>query len=82
MLLDLDDDVDRGAAAGTVRLDVDGVVDRRQGAVCEFDVDDGADDLDDFADLLCCWSCCCHVFPSYRAWAPETTSMISRVIAA
>ena len=58
----------------------------------ELDVDDRADDLDDLADLLCC----CHVAvaisarvhpiaptsTAYSACAPETTSMISRVIAA
>ena len=90
VLLDLDDDVDRPGAARPSRLDAHGVVDRRQVAVRELDVDDRADDLDDLADVLCCsanlpLAARLHSVPgslSYSACAPDTTSMISRVIAA
>ena len=51
MLLDLADHVDR-LAAGSGRHHAHGVVDRRQLPAFELDVDDGADDLDDLADLL------------------------------
>ena len=50
----------------------------------ELDVDDGADDLDDFADSLVSHyldlvARCVNARPklAYSAWAPETTSMIS-----
>ena len=70
-------------------------------AALELDIDHRPDDLNDLADFLCFFDCCCHSdicrfqlpsfplpasrFPlpePYNAWAPETTSMISRVIAA
>ena len=37
---------------GSVADDAEGVVDGRQMAALELDVDDGADDLNDLADLL------------------------------
>jgi hypothetical protein len=46
----------------------------------ELDVDDGADDLDDLADVLLCAHFSSRML--YSASAPLTTSMISRVIAA
>ena len=52
MLLDLGDDVDLRLAALAVGHDAQRVVDLRQMAVLELDVDDRADDLDDLADLL------------------------------
>ncbi len=57
VLLDLDDDVDVLIGAGWPR-DAHGVVDRGQVAAGELDVDDRADDLDDFADFRC--FCDCH----------------------
>ena len=51
MLLDLRDDVDRVAGIARLRHDADGVIDRRQVPAREFDVDHGADDLDDLADF-------------------------------
>ena len=42
-----------------VGLDPDGVVDLRQVAALELDVDDRSDDLNDLADFLCC--CDWHV---------------------
>ena len=41
------------AAALRLRLDAQRVVDLRQVSGLELDVDDGADDLDDFANCLC-----------------------------
>ena len=91
VLLDLGDDVDLLDAGPALGDDADGVVDLRQ-ALGELDVDDRADDLNDLADALC--RCCLlpllsHPTPSsraplvcYVAAAPDTTSMISRVIAA
>ena len=77
VLLDFDDHVDGVAPRGGD--DADGVVDVGQVPVGEFDVDDRSDDLDDPAGVRCLLCHCC--FP-YSACAPETTSMISRVIAA
>ncbi len=124
VLLDLRDDVDRGAGVAGARHDAHRVVDGGQLSPREFHVDDRPDDLDDLADFLCRCRCCCHNFaesdgagcsvpgrwcmvrvpartrhrrgapgtpheaPStqhpfcYNAPAPDTTSMISRVIAA
>ena len=77
VLLDLADDVQHGATALAVGDDAKRVVDFREVTGLELDVDDGADDLDDLADILFRHGC-----DSYSACAPETTSMISRVIAA
>src|SRR6185369_8422562 len=87
VLLDLDDDVDLLAPGVTGHAH--GVIDGGQ-ATGELDVDDGPDDLNDLADLHC--FCDCHYVLrklrtsalelAYCAWAPDTTSMISRVIAA
>src|SRR5262245_46722885 len=95
MLLDLGDDVDLFAAAAAVRYNADRAVDLGKPGR-ELDVDHRSDDLDDFACFLrrCCL---CHnslsgtsVPPRHRsgtevayvAAAPDTTSMISRVMAA
>ena len=57
----------------------DGVVDVGQVPVGEFDVHDRSDDLDDAAGVLLP---AVPLMLLYSACAPETTSMISRVIAA
>ncbi len=80
VLLDFGHDIDLLDADTTLGDDSNGVVDLRE-AFGELDVDDRADDLHDPADLLCC-CCLCHNVCSYVADAPDTTSMISRVIAA
>jgi hypothetical protein len=77
VLLHFDHDVDGRGGAG-VRHDAHGVVDVRKVAVGELDVHGGADDLDHAAVVL---SLLAHDAP-YNACAPETTSMISRVMAA
>src|SRR5262249_17398154 len=98
VLLDLADHVERRAAAGAVGLDAQRVVDFRQVAGLELAVDHRADDLDVSADMFClCRHISCRALVvrpgcrrkqpapspvSYSASAPETTSMISRVIAA
>ena len=76
VLLDLGDDVDLPRLLG-VCLDAQGVVNLRKAARLELDVDDGTNDLDDASD-----SFFSHEFSHQSACAPETTSMISRVIAA
>jgi hypothetical protein len=66
--------VDRYAGLGARIDDTHRVVDRREMALIELDVDDRTDDLNDFADLH-------HAFPRYSsAAAPETTSMIEVVM--
>ena len=75
MLLHLGDHVDRALA---LRLDVERLVDGRD-VLVELHVHHGADDLDDAADVRLRHEC----LLSYEgAPAPETTSMISLVIAA
>src|SRR5262249_51003374 len=76
VLFDFDDDLAAGCAALLVHRDAESVVDFRQVPGVEFDVDDRPDDLNNFADVL--RGCCGH----QSASAPETTSMISLVIAA
>ena len=51
VLLDFGDDVERLAPSLRVALDAQRVVDRRQVAGLELDVDDRSDDLDDLADF-------------------------------
>jgi hypothetical protein len=80
MLLDLADEVVLSLA-----LDRDGVVDRRQAAGREFDVDDGTGDLDDLAGRGRCGARhggTASWFDGSRqcAWAPEAISIISRVM--
>ena len=77
MLLDLGDHVD--LFARRISFDPERVVDLRQVARLELDVDDRTDHLDDASDLLLLSHPCS---PRYSASAPDTTSMISRVIAA
>jgi hypothetical protein len=57
VLCDLGNDVDRDAGRLAVILDLDRVVDRRELALGEFHVDDGADDLDDAANVQFCHIC-------------------------
>ena len=69
------------------RLDAQRVVDFRQVAGLELDVDDRTDHLNDLPDSLsqpCCFSSAGSRLRTsiYSACAPDTTSMISRVIAA
>ena len=86
VLLDLADDVDRRGAADAGAVDAERVVDRRQVSALELHVDDRADDLDDACLMLVLMRrsplamVLCPL--SYCACAPDTTSMISRVIAA
>ena len=80
VLLHLDDDVDRAGQFRVLGDDPQGVVDFRKVARLELDVDDGADHLDDLADVLFSHSGLSVSY--YSAWAPDTTSMISRVMAA
>ena len=94
VLFDLDDEVDLVGAG--LADDAHGVVDRRQVAARELDVDDRADDLNDLSDLdcfsdchVCALSCQLAIGPPEPSLpaatsdcAPDTTSMISRVIAA
>jgi hypothetical protein len=83
VLLDFGDHVDLLAAVGAVRHDAEPRC-RARGGPRELDVDDRADHLHDLARPL---RCCCSArhaasFCPYVAAAPDTTSMISRVIAA
>ena len=61
VLLDLADDVDLRLARFAFGLDLNGVVDVRQVAVGELDVDDRTDDLNDLADLLLRCDFSCHI---------------------
>jgi hypothetical protein len=58
MLLDFADDVDG------ICLNLNRVVDIRQMAIGEFNIDDRTDDLNDFADFLLGCDFGCHVFLS------------------
>src|SRR5262249_50270142 len=69
---------DLGRLAVDLECDLQRVVDVRQAPGLELDVDDRSDDLYDLADV--CRGCSSHKF--YCATAPDTTSIISRVIAA
>ena len=80
VLFDLGDDVDL-LARGQGRHDAERVVDGGQVSALELDVDDGADDLDDLADFRVMLLLSPYLSLTV-ACAPETTSMISRVIAA
>ena len=81
---DLRDDVDRNLAQLAVVDDADGVVDRREVAFLEFDVERRSDNLNHLADALRLGFVVCHVFSVVycAADAPETISMISLVMAA
>ena len=76
VLLHLADDVHRNAGLLARVDDAHRVVDRRQVALVELDVDDRTDDLNDFPDIG-------HSDLRYsNAAAPDTTSMIAVVIEA